>query len=228
MKKIIVAIDGYSSSGKSTMAKALARRAGYLYIDTGAMYRAIALYALEKGMMDTENIDETALFETIGDISVTFSLQSDGSQHTMLNGRDVESRIRTLGVADAASRISTIGFVRQALVAQQRAMGKEKGIVMDGRDIGTVVFPDAELKVFVTASAETRAQRRFDELIEKGVPEPYEEVLVNVRERDLRDTSRSESPLKQAADAVLIDNSNLTREQQLDLLTQLFDERTSE
>lgn len=210
------------------MAKALARRAGYLYIDTGAMYRAIALYALEKGMMDTENIDETALFETIGDISVTFSLQSDGSQHTMLNGRDVESRIRTLGVADAASRISTIGFVRQALVAQQRAMGKEKGIVMDGRDIGTVVFPDAELKVFVTASAETRAQRRFDELIEKGVPEPYEEVLVNVRERDLRDTSRSESPLKQAADAVLIDNSNLTREQQLDLLTQLFDERTSE
>lgn len=223
-KKITVAIDGYSSCGKSTMAKDLARYAGYVYVDTGAMYRAAALYAMERGIITADSIDEERLAAALPYISIGFALQPDGSQHTLLNGNDVESRIRTLDVADGASRVSTIGFVRRALVEQQQAMGQDKGIVMDGRDIGTVVFPDAELKIFATASAEVRAERRCRELEEKGTPKPYAEVLENVRERDWRDTHRTESPLRQAADARLIDNSALTREEQSAIIRRWFDE----
>ncbi len=224
MKRITVAIDGYSSCGKSTMAKELARYAGYVYVDTGAMYRAVALYAMERGIITREGIDEVRLAEVMPEIDITFAVQADGSQHTVLNGEDVEGRIRSLEVADGASRVSTIGFVRRALVERQQAMGREKGIVMDGRDIGTVVFPDAELKVFATATAEVRAERRCRELEEKGTPMPYEEVLANVRERDWRDSHRAESPLRRAEDARLLDNSTLTKEEQSAVLRQWFDE----
>ena len=183
MKKIVVAIDGFSSCGKSTMAKALAKYAGYTYVDTGAMYRAVALYAINNNIIDADNIDENALKEALNVIKISFKTV-DGVQHTILNNEDVESRIRTLEVANGASRVSAIGFVRRALVALQQEMGKDGGIVMDGRDIGTVVFPNAELKVFVTATAEVRAQRRYDELKTKGEEQPYADVLANVPERD--------------------------------------------
>lgn len=223
MKKIVVAIDGFSSCGKSTMAKALARDTGYTYVDTGAMYRAVALYGIRNGIITPDSIDEERLRAEIFDIHVSFALQPDGSQHTLLNGEDVEHLIRTLEVANAASRVSAIGFVRKALVVSQQEMGREKGIVMDGRDIGTVVFPDAELKVFVTASAEVRARRRFLELQAKGESDTYEQVLANVIERDYRDTHREESPLRQADDACLLDNSNLTIGGQYELLRAWFD-----
>ena len=223
MKKIVVAIDGFSSCGKSTMAKALAKYAGYTYVDTGAMYRAVALYAINHNMINAENIDENALKEALNVIKISFKTV-DGMQHTILNDEDVESRIRTLEVANGASRVSAIGFVRRALVALQQDMGKEGGIVMDGRDIGTVVFPNAELKVFVTATAEVRAQRRYDELKAKGEEEPYADVLANVQERDYRDTHRAESPLRQADDALLLDNSNMTRDEQFELLKSWFNE----
>lgn len=208
-KKITVAIDGYSSCGKSTIAKALAKSAGYKYVDTGAMYRCVALW----------------LMENLPDIRISFEVQPDGSQHTILNGVDVESKIRTLEVGNAASQISTLGFVRRAMVEQQQQMGKDKGLVMDGRDIGTVVFPDAELKLFLTASPEIRAQRRFDELKEKGQQPVYEDVLKDVQDRDYRDTHRAESPLRQAEDAVVIDNSQLTREEQLAEALKLLKEK---
>ncbi len=224
MKKIVVAIDGFSSCGKSTMAKALAKYAGYTYVDTGAMYRAVALYAIDHNLIDTENIDEIGLNEALlSNIKISFTTV-DGIQHTVLNGIDVESRIRTLEVANGASRVSAIGFVRRALVALQQEMGKEGGVVMDGRDIATVVFPNAELKVFVTATAEVRAQRRYDELKAKGEEQSYADVLANVQERDYRDTHRAESPLRQADDARLLDNSNMTREEQFELLKAWFDE----
>lgn len=220
MKKIIVAIDGYSSCGKSTIAKALAREAGYKYVDTGAMYRSVALYVLQN---KAENEDiETFLGGAIDKIMITFALQADGSQHTCLNGDDVESKIRTLEVGNMASQVSTIGFVRRALVKQQQAMGQEGGIVMDGRDIGTVVFPNAELKLFLTASPEIRAERRYKELIEKGEKPDYEAVLADVNDRDYRDTHRSESPLKQADDAVVVDNSEMTREEQMAEVLRIF------
>lgn len=223
MKKIVVAIDGFSSCGKSTMAKALAKYAGYTYVDTGAMYRAVALYAIDHNLIDAENIDEIGLNEALSNIKISF-ITVDGVQHTVLNDVDVESRIRTLEVANGASRVSAIGFVRRALVALQQEMGKEGGIVMDGRDIATVVFPNAELKVFVTATAEVRAQRRYDELKAKGEEQPYADVLANVQERDYRDTHRAESPLRQADDARLLDNSDMTREQQFELLKSWFEE----
>ena len=223
MKKIVVAIDGFSSCGKSTMAKALAKYAGYTYVDTGAMYRAVALYAIDHNLIDAENIDEIGLNEALSNIKISF-ITVDGVQHTVLNDVDVESRIRTLEVANGASRVSAIGFVRRALVALQQEMGKEGGIVMDGRDIATVVFPNAELKVFVTATAEVRAQRRYDELKAKGEEQPYADVLANVQERDYRDTHRTESPLRQADDARLLDNSDMTREQQFELLKSWFEE----
>lgn len=226
MRKIVVAIDGYSSCGKSTMAKALAKDTGYTYVDTGAMYRAVALWALRSGVMSEVAIDEARLREAMGDIRVGFAIKEDGAQHTVLNGEDVEHLIRTLEVANGASRVSAIGFVRSALVELQQAMGREKGIVMDGRDIGTVVFTDAELKVFVTATAEVRARRRFLELQAKGEEEPYEQVLANVMERDYRDTHRAESPLRQADDACLLDNTNLSREEQYALLRTWFDAAT--
>ncbi len=226
MKKIIVAIDGYSSCGKSTMAKELAKNVGYVYVDTGAMYRAVSLFGLRNGIITDDTIDETRLQQAMHNIQIGFKTNAAGKQETYLNGENVESLIRTLEVANGASRVSTIGFVRRELVRQQQRMGIDKGIVMDGRDIGTVVFPDAELKVFVIASPEVRAQRRYDELQAKGQPEAYDAVLANVKERDYRDTHRAESPLRQADDAVLIDNSHMTKAEQSALLQHLFDERT--
>ena len=219
MTKIIVAIDGYSSCGKSTIAKALAKHAGYTYVDTGAMYRAIGLYTIQHGLTETSDIIESLPAIHIGFVRV------GGAQHVTLNGEDVESRIRTLEVGNRASEISTIKEVRAFLVAQQQKMGEEKGIVMDGRDIGTVVFPQAELKLFLTASPEVRAQRRYDELVEKGEQPKFEDVLADVNDRDYRDTHRAESPLRQAEDAIVVDNSHMTREEQMDVIYGLFDKK---
>lgn len=217
MSKIIVAIDGYSSCGKSTIAKALAKYAGYTYVDTGAMYRAIGLYTLRHGLTAQADI-----IAALPNIQVGFIL-TEGAQHVTLNGEDVEGYIRTLEVGNRASEVSTIKEVRAFLVAQQQKMGEAKGIVMDGRDIGTVVFPNAELKLFLTASPEVRAQRRFDELVGKGEQPKFEDVLKDVNERDYRDTHRAESPLRQAEDAIVVDNSNMTREEQMKVIYDLFD-----
>lgn len=214
--KIVVAIDGYSSCGKSTIAKELAKYAGYIYVDTGAMYRAIGLYTLRNGLTD-----EAAIIQALPQIQVGF-IQAGGAQHVTLNGEDVESQIRTLEVGNRASQVSQIKEVRAFLVAQQQAMGKDKGIVMDGRDIGTVVFPKAELKLFLTASPEVRAQRRFDELVEKGEKPDYNAVLADVNDRDYRDTHRAESPLRQAEDAIVVDNSHMTREEQMQVIYDYF------
>lgn len=224
MRKIIVAIDGYSSCGKSTMAKALARYAGYKYVDTGAMYRAVALAAIRQGIITSDSIDEQRLRELVETIRIDFRIV-DGVQHTCLDGEDVESLIRTLEVGNGASRVSTIGFVRRKLVEMQQRMGDDKGIVMDGRDIGTVVFPAAELKVFVTARPEVRAKRRYDELKNKGQEMPYDEVLKDVEDRDYRDTHRAESPLRQADDAILFDNSDMTLDEQFEALKKIFEKR---
>lgn len=217
MNKIIVAIDGYSSCGKSTIAKALAKHAGYTYVDTGAMYRAIGLYTLREGLTEPADI-----IATLPKIEVGFALV-DGAQHVTLNGEDVERQIRTLEAGNRASQISQIKEVRAFLVAQQQKMGEAKGIVMDGRDIGTVVFPKAELKLFLTASPEVRAQRRYDELVEKGEHPDFAAVLADVNDRDYRDTHRAESPLRQAEDAIVVDNSHMTREEQMEVIYGLFD-----
>lgn len=215
MKKITIAIDGFSSCGKSTMAKDLAHEIGYIYIDSGAMYRAVTLYCIENGLFEGKSIDLEALGRRINDINISFELDAEtGRPRTRLNGKDVEDRIRTMEVSSRVSIIAAIGFVREALVAQQQAMGKEKGIVMDGRDIGTTVFPDAELKIFVTASAEIRAERRYKELQEKGEKADFAEILANVKERDRIDQTRTVSPLRQAEDAILLDNSNLSLSEQ--------------
>ncbi len=226
MNKIIVAIDGYSSCGKSTIAKALARYAGYTYVDTGAMYRAIALYTLRHNLTAQADIIAALPDIQVGFIQVALP-EGEQAQHVTLNGEDVEAFIRTLEVGNRASEISTIKEVRAFLVAQQQAMGVAKGIVMDGRDIGTVVFPDAELKLFLTASPEVRAQRRFDELVEKGQQPVFEDVLADVNDRDYRDTHRAESPLRQAEDAIVVDNSHLTREQQMQVIYEVFDKITN-
>lgn len=226
MKKIIVAIDGLSSCGKSTMAKALAKYAGYIYVDTGAMYRAVALYAMKNNWITDDYVNETELKKHIGKIKIHFRANAEGTQDTYLNGENVEKEIRSLEVGNGASRVSTIGFVREELVRQQQAMGFEKGIVMDGRDIGTVVFPDAELKIFLTGSPEVRAQRRYDELIAKGEKVNFEDVLANIRERDERDSNRKESPLRKAPDAIEIDNSHLNMTEQNELLKTLFHQKT--
>lgn len=223
MKKITIAIDGYSSCGKSTMAKDLAREIGYIYIDSGAMYRAVTLYCIENGLFTAEGIDTEALQQAMPSIQVSFQL--DPTTHrpiTHLNGQSVEDRIRTMEVSNCVSPVAALGFVREALVKQQQEMGKAKGIVMDGRDIGTVVFPDAELKIFVTASAEIRAQRRYDELKGKGQEASYEEILANVKERDYIDQNRAVSPLRQAEDALLLDNSHLTIEEQKQWLAEQY------
>ncbi|MBQ6723945.1 MAG: (d)CMP kinase [Paludibacteraceae bacterium] len=217
MNKIIVAIDGYSSCGKSTIAKALAKYAGYTYVDTGAMYRAIGLYTLREGLTEPADI-----IAALPKIEVGFALV-DGAQHVTLNGEDVERQIRTLEAGNRASQISQIKEVRAFLVAQQQKMGEAKGIVMDGRDIGTVVFPKAELKLFLTASPEVRAQRRYDELVEKGEHPDFAAVLADVNDRDYRDTHRAESPLRQAEDAIVVDNSHMTREEQMEVIYELFD-----
>lgn len=211
MKKIIVAIDGHSSCGKSTMAKSLAKSIGYTYVDTGAMYRAVTLFAIRNGMFGTDgSIDTDSLSSRMNEITVSFRNDACGRQETLLNGEVVENEIRGMEVSGKVSPIATLGFVREAMVCQQRRMGQEKGIVMDGRDIGTVVYPDAELKIFVTASDEVRAQRRFDELQAKGDSSTFEEILKNVRERDYIDSHREISPLRQADDALVLDNSNMT------------------
>ena len=223
MKEIIVAIDGYSSCGKSTIAKALAKHAGYTYVDTGAMYRAVALYAQRLEVGD-EKLEEKLLSQ-LDHIEVSF-IQTPSGQHVTLNGEDVEAYIRTLEIGNLASQISTIKEVRAFLVAQQQAMGEKKNIVMDGRDIGTVVFPNAELKLFLTASPEVRAERRYKELQSKGENPVFEEVLRDTNDRDYRDTHRAESPLRQADDAVVVDNSHMTREEQMQHIIAIFDRAT--
>jgi cytidylate kinase len=220
VNKIIVAIDGYSSCGKSTIAKALAKYAGYTYVDTGAMYRAVALYAQRLGIANPESGYKDLLAQ-LENIHIDF-IQTPEGQHVTLNGEDVETYIRTLEIGNLASQISTIKEVRAFLVAQQQAMGEKKGIVMDGRDIGTVVFPHAELKLFLTASPEVRAERRFKELQAKGENPVWEEVLADVNDRDYRDTHRAESPLRQADDAVVVDNSHMTREEQMEYIIEVF------
>lgn len=223
MKKIIVAIDGYSSCGKSTMAKTLARKIGYTYIDSGAMYRAVTLFALENGIITGSDVDAPGLEKRLNEIKITFSTDKEtGSNITELNGKDVERRIRTLEVSSHVSAIAALPFIRTFLTAQQRSLGKKKGIVMDGRDIGTTVFPDAELKIFVTASAEVRARRRYDELQAKGERASYEEIIENVKQRDYIDTHREVSPLTQAPDAVVLDNSFMTLEQQDEWLMEKY------
>ena len=226
-KKINIAVDGYSSCGKSTIAKGLAKALGYTYIDSGAMYRAVALYGIRKGWITPEGMDEVALRTQIGNIEIEFRPNAQGMHDTFLNGENVEREIRSLEVANGASRVSTLGFVRHALVRRQQEMGREKGVVMDGRDIGTVVFPDAEMKLFLTASPEIRAKRRFKEMMEKGEHPLYEEVLANVRERDERDTTRTESPLRQADDALVLDNSHVGIQEQLQWALDMFTKITA-
>ncbi|MGP1477057.1 MAG: (d)CMP kinase [Phocaeicola sp.] len=215
MKKIIIAIDGYSSCGKSTMAKELARQIGYIYIDSGAMYRSVTLYCLENNLCNGKEINTTALQQALPSLEISFKLDPETQKPvTYLNGTNVEKKIRSLEVSNHVSPVAALPFVREALVKQQQAMGKSKGIVMDGRDIQTVVFPNAELKIFVTASAEVRAERRFKELQEKGQPATYETVLKNVKDRDYIDEHRKVSPLRKADDAIILDNSNLTIDEQ--------------
>ena len=228
MKKITIAIDGFSSCGKSTMAKMLAKEVGYIYVDTGAMYRAVTLFAMRNGMIAPNgDVNRDALKAKMDALHVEFKLNPQtGKAETYLNGENVEHEIRGMEVSAHVSAIAAIDFVRTALVAQQQRMGHDKGIVMDGRDVGTVVFPDAELKVFVTASAEVRAQRRFDELVGKGMKANYDEILHNVQERDYIDSHREVSPLRKAEDAIELDNGQLTIAEQLQWLMDKFRETT--
>ena len=225
MKKIIVAIDGFSSCGKSTMAKTLAREMGYIYVDTGAMYRAVSLFCIRNGWMTDSELNTAAIEKHIAEIQLEFRTNENGKAEMYMNGENIENEIRTLDVANGASKVSTLGAVRRELVRQQQKMGEKKGIVMDGRDIGTVVFPKAELKIFLTASAEVRAQRRWDEMRTKGENVSYEEVLANVIERDFRDQNRDESPLRKAVDAIEIDNTTLQPNEQQEILRQLFERK---
>ena len=225
MKKITIAIDGHSSCGKSTMAKDLARRIGYVYVDTGAMYRSVTLYALRNGIITDGKIDEARLQAEMPNIKITFKFNPTTQRpDTYLNGELVESEIRNMQVSSMVSPIATLGFVRQAMVEQQQAMGREGGIIMDGRDIGTTVFPNAELKIFVTASPEVRARRRYDELTAKGEQCNLAEILKNVEERDYIDSHREVSPLRKADDALLLDNSHMTIEEQNEWLMQRVEE----
>ena len=227
MKKITIAIDGHSSCGKSTMAKDLAKKIGYVYVDTGAMYRAVTLFALHNNLFKEDGavkVDE--LEKRMDEIKISFKFNTETQRpDTYLNGELVEKEIRGMEVSNHVSPIAAIGFVREAMVAQQQRMGKKGGIVMDGRDIGTVVFPNAELKVFVTATAEVRAQRRYDELKGKGQEADYEEILKNVQERDYIDSHREVSPLRQAEDALLLDNSNMTIPEQNEWLLKQYELR---
>ena len=224
MKKIVIAIDGFSSCGKSTMAKDLAREIGYIYVDTGPMYRPVTLYALRNDMFgDDGKVDEARLHDAIDNIEIAFRLNDEtGRPYTLLNGECVEKDIRGLEVASKVSLIAALPFVREKLVKEQQKMGLAKGIVMDGRDIGTVVFPQAELKIFVTASAEVRAQRRYDELMAKGMPADFEDILKNVQERDYMDSHRAVSPLRKADDAIELDNSHMTIAEQKAWLMEKF------
>lgn len=229
MKKITIAIDGHSSCGKSTMAKDLARRIGYVYIDTGAMYRAVTLFAMRHNLIANGQVDAAKLQEEMGNIHISLRLNPETQRpDTYLNGECVEREIRTMEVSRHVSLIAALPFVRSAMVEMQREMGKEKGVVMDGRDIGTVVFPHAELKIFVTASAEVRAQRRYDELTAKGEKCNYEEILENVKERDHIDSTREISPLRQAEDAIVLDNTHMTIPEQENWLREEYKKRTEE
>ncbi|MBF1605120.1 MAG: (d)CMP kinase [Prevotella shahii] len=230
MKKITIAIAGFSSCGKSTMAKMLAKEVGYIYVDTGAMYRAVTLFAMRNGMITPNGeVNRDELKQKMQTLRVEFKLnEQTGRAETYLNGENVENEIRGMEVSSHVSAIAAIDFVRTALVEQQQRMGRDKGIVMDGRDIGTVVFPDAELKVFVTASAEIRAQRRFDELKGKGVEANFDEILNNVQQRDYIDSHREVSPLRKADDAIELDNGELTIAQQLQWLVERFEERVAQ
>lgn len=229
MKKITIAIDGHSSCGKSTMAKDLARRIGYVYIDTGAMYRAVTLFAMRHNLIANGQVDAAKLQEEMGNIHISLRLNPETQRpDTYLNGECVEREIRTMEVSRHVSLIAALPFVRSAMVEMQREMGKEKGVVMDGRDIGTVVFPHAELKIFVTASAEVRAQRRYDELTAKGEKCNYEEILENVKERDHIDSTRETSPLRQAEDAIVLDNTHMTIPEQENWLMEEYKKRTVE
>jgi cytidylate kinase len=227
-KKITIAIDGFSSTGKSTLAKQLANHLGYVYVDTGAMYRAVTLFAMQNGYINPDTFDKQSLINNLSFIKLNFEFNANvGFAEMYLNGVNVENEIRTIEVSNFVSKVAEVSEVRSKLVEQQQEMGKGKGIVMDGRDIGTVVFPDAELKIFMTASAETRAQRRFDELQAKGDTVSYEDVLKNVQERDYIDTHRDDSPLVIADNAIEIDNSYLSREEQFDLVLELVVEITN-
>lgn len=229
MKKITIAIDGHSSCGKSTMAKDLARRIGYVYIDTGAMYRAVTLFAMRHNLIANGQVDAAKLQEEMGNIHISLRLNPETQRpDTYLNGECVEREIRTMEVSRHVSLIAALPFVRSAMVEMQREMGKEKGVVMDGRDIGTVVFPHAELKIFVTASAEVRAQRRYDEQTAKGEKCNYEEILENVKERDHIDSTRETSPLRQAEDAIVLDNTHMTIPEQENWLMEEYKKRTEE
>ncbi|EFI49229.1 (d)CMP kinase [Segatella oris] len=230
MKKITIAIDGFSSCGKSTMAKDLAKKLGYVYVDTGAMYRAVTLYAMRNGLFNADGSVKTADLERqMNKINITFKLNKTAERpDTYLNNELVENDIRTLEVSNHVSQIAAVPFIREAMVAQQQRMGKDKGVVMDGRDIGTTVFPEAELKVFVTASAEVRAQRRYDELKEKGMPADFNDILKNVQERDYIDSHREVSPLRKAPDAIELDNSHMTITEQSAWLMELVKQKIEE
>ncbi|MFO7720865.1 MAG: (d)CMP kinase [Gillisia sp.] len=228
-KKITIAIDGFSSTGKSTVAKQLAKELGYVYVDTGAMYRAVALYAMNNSMITENSFDREALIEKLPLVDLKFIFDENlGFAAIYLNGENVEEQIRRMDVSNHVSTVASVSEVREKLVSLQKVMGEEKGIVMDGRDIGTVVFPNAELKIFMTASPEERAGRRFKELEEKGEKVSYEEVLKNVEDRDLMDTTREDSPLVMAEDAIEIDNSFLTKEDQFKIVKELAEEIISE
>ncbi|PQB04299.1 (d)CMP kinase [Aureitalea marina] len=222
MGRITIAIDGHSSTGKSTVARQLAHKLGYIYVDSGAMYRAVTYFALQNGLVDHDGLNEAGLVARLDEISLNFGMTDEaGKSPIILNGENVESAIRTLEVSEWVSPVATLSEVRKKMVQQQHQLGGEGGIVMDGRDIGTVVFPQADLKIFMTASAQVRAQRRYDELLARGDQISYSEVLENVTERDRIDSTREVSPLKQADDAVLIDNSEMTLEDQFQLVLKL-------
>lgn len=226
-KKITIAIDGFSSTGKSTLAKQLAKHLGYVYVDTGAMYRAVTFFAMQNGYINADFFDKESLINSLPFIKLQFKFNADlGFAEMYLNDVNIETEIRTIEVSNFVSKVAEVSEVRAKLVEQQKEMGKDKGIVMDGRDIGTVVFPDAELKIFMTASATTRAQRRFDELQQKGDDVTYEAVLKNVEERDYIDTHRVDSPLVKAEDAIEIDNSYLNREEQFQVVLELVNDST--
>lgn len=225
MKRITIAIDGFSSTGKSTLAKQLAKKLGYVYVDTGAMYRAVTYFAMQNNWVTENTLDKNSLINHLDEVHLKFHFnEALGFAEMFLNDVNVEQEIRTLEVSQNVSRVAEISEVRAKLVQQQQEMGRDKGVVMDGRDIGTVVFPNAELKIFMTASAETRAERRFNELIEKGQHVTFEDVLENVQQRDYIDTHRDDSPLVQAADAVVVDNSTLSKEEQFDVVLNLVNQ----